>query len=390
MDVVVAFGTKPCTIKMAPLVKELEKRGHEVTILYTGQHWSPNMYSELFDDLELRHPDYDLKCGEDSRSLPQLTSLIISRSEKVLKKVKPDIVLTHGDTTTSLAVSQTAYMSLFPVGHIEAGLRTFSREPFPEQLNTRVTDASSDYFFAPTEMNARFLLNEGFPKDRIVVVGNTVVDVAKWAAKRKPDILKKYGLEKPLVYLSVHRRETTMDRKRFSGPFDAAREFDDVNFFVSMRPGTKKALVNFGMLNQLKKTSHIATSDSLSSYVETISMINQCEAILTDSGSMQEEAAALHIPCLTLRYVTDRPETVDSGANLLVGLKKGEVLDGLRRVLRDGALAKKMRSAKSPYGDGDSSMRIVRFLEKAHEGGNLIRFEKAVRSSNKSRSTTRI
>jgi UDP-N-acetylglucosamine 2-epimerase (non-hydrolysing) len=379
MRVVAAFGTKPCTIKMAPLVKELEKRGHETVILYTGQHFSPHMYQELFDDLELRHPDYDLKCGEDSKSLPQLTSLIISRAEKVLKEVKPDVVFTHGDTSTSLAVALASSLSVVPVGHVEAGLRTFSKEPFPEQLNTRVTDAASDIFFAPTEKNAQYLRNEGFPEKRISVVGNTVVDVAKWAAKRRPDVMKKYGLDGPMVYMSIHRRETTMDEKRFRGPFEAIMEMDEVDFFVSMRPGTRQALEKYNILPMLKKKKHIHIRDSLASYVETISLVNKCEAILTDSGSMQEEAAALHIPCLTARYVTDRPETVEAGSNILVGLKKAEVMAGLRKVLGDKKFRDKMKKVKSPYGEGDSSERIVKFTEKVMATGNTFRFEKGIR-----------
>jgi len=379
MKCVVAFGTKPCTIKMAPLVKELDRRGHDTKILYTGQHWSPNLYRELFDDLELRYPDYDLKCGEESRSLAQLTSRIISKSEEVLSSFKPDIVFTHGDTTTSLAVSLASCMSLVPVGHVEAGLRTFSKEPFPEQLNTRVSDAATDLYFAPTEKNAGFLRNEGFPKERIVIVGNTVVDIAKWAATRRPDVAKKYGLKHPLVYMSIHRRETTMDRARFKGPFDAILDMPDINFFVSMRPGTRQALERYGMLSRLQDADNIFLHDSIPSYVETISLINRCDVILTDSGSMQEEAAALHIPCLTARYVTDRPETVEAGSNLLVGLKKKDVMEGVESVLGDKKLANKMRKVKSPYGEGDSSKRIVDFVERMAKKGPLLSFEKEIR-----------
>ncbi|MEW5937929.1 MAG: UDP-N-acetylglucosamine 2-epimerase (non-hydrolyzing) [Candidatus Thermoplasmatota archaeon] len=376
----VAFGTKPCTIKMAPLVKELDRRGHDAKILYSGQHWSPNLYNELFDDLELRYPDYDLHCGEESRSLAQLTALILSRTEEVLLDLKPDIVLTHGDTTTSLAVSMASYMSMIPVGHVEAGLRTFSKEPFPEQLNTRVSDAASDLYFAPTEKNAQNLRNEGFPQDRIAVVGNTVVDIAKWAATKRPDVMKKYGLERPLVYLSIHRRETTMSKDRFRGPFEAAMAMEDVNFFVSMRPGTRQALEKYGMMHALMNAKNIYLHDSIPSYVETISLVNRCDAIITDSGSMQEEAAALHIPCLAARYVTDRPETVEAGCNLLVGLKKDEIIRAFRMVLETPEVAERMRAVPCPYGEGDTSKRIVDFVEHLGKEG-LWRFEKGIPQS---------
>jgi UDP-N-acetylglucosamine 2-epimerase (non-hydrolysing) len=379
MKALVAFGTKPCTIKMAPLVKELDRRGHDTRILYTGQHWSLNLYKELFDDLELRHPDFDLHCGEDSRSLPQLTSLIVKRTEEVFTQFRPDVVYVHGDTSTAMAVSLAASMSLVPVAHVEAGLRTFSKEPFPEQLNTRVADAASDVYFAPTTKNARFLQNEGFPKEKIFVVGNTVVDVAKWAAIKKSNVSKKYKLKHPLVYLSVHRRETTMDEKRFRGPFEAALAMKNVYFFVSLRPGTRSALEKYGMLDELLKAKNLIVRDSIPSYVETISLINQCDALLTDSGSMQEEASALHIPCLTLRYVTDRPETAEAGANVVVGLKKADIARHLKAVLFDGRTAARMRRARSPYGEGRTSEEIVRITERLMAKGDLIRFEKGVR-----------
>ncbi len=378
MKILAAFGTKPCTIKMAPLVKELDRRGHETKILYTGQHWSPNLYTELFDDLELRYPDYDLRCGEEVKSLAELTALIISRTETVLAEFKPDIILTHGDTTTSMSTSLAACICLVPVGHVEAGLRTFSKEPFPEQLNTRISDAASDLYFAPTDKNAKNLLNEGFPPERIAVVGNTVVDIAKWAATKKPDVMRKYGLERPTVYLSVHRRETTMNEKRFRGPFEAALEMTDINFFVSLRPGTRKALETYGMLDALMQAPNITVHDSIPSYVETISLINCCDAILTDSGSMQEEAAALHIPCLTARYVTDRPETVEGGGNRVVGLEKERIIEQLRMVVEDPVVSANMREAKSPYGEGDTSRRIVDFLEEITSIGPLLKFEKEI------------
>ena len=335
MKIVLAFGTKPCTIKMAPLVKECENRGHETHILYTGQHWSPNLFSELFDDLELRHPDFDLGCGEGSTSLIQLATNIMIKTENILNDVKPDIVFTHGDTTTSMAVSLSANMNLVPVGHVEAGLRTFSKEPFPEQLNTRVSDAASDIFFAPVKKNFQNLINEGFPEERIFLVGNTVIDVAKWAARQNPDIVEKYSLKKPLIYFSIHRRETTMDRERFTGPVEAIMELEEYNFFVSMRPGTRAALERYNLLSRLEEKAHISVFDSIPSYVETIGIIKQCDVILTDSGSMLEEAAGLHVPCLTARYVTDRPETVVTGSNIIAGLEKDTVIENIHKVMTD-------------------------------------------------------
>jgi UDP-N-acetylglucosamine 2-epimerase (non-hydrolysing) len=382
MRIVVAFGTKPCTIKMAPLVKEADRRGHETFILYSGQHWSPNLFTELFDDLELRHPDFNLCCGEESSTLTQLASNILLGTERILNQVKPDVVFTHGDTTTSMAVSLCSHINLVPVGHVEAGLRTFSREPFPEQLNTRISDASADIFFAPVEKNAQNLRNEGFPEDRIFLVGNTVIDVAKWAAKRNLDVAAKYGLKKPLVYFSIHRRETTMSKERFSGPVEAILEMDQYNYFISMRPGTRKALETYGFMDRLEKASNVIIVDSIPSYVEAINIMTSCDAILTDSGSMLEEAAGLHVPCLTARYVTDRPETVVTGSNIIAGLSKESIMENLQRVMGNPDIRNRMASAPSPYGEGDTSKQILDITEKLHAQGDLLRFEKTVSQKN--------
>ncbi len=382
MKIILAFGTKPCTIKMAPLVKECEARDHETFILYTGQHWSPNLYRELFDDLELRYPDFNLRCGEESYSLNQLATNIMMRTEHVLKEVQPDIILTHGDTTTSAAVSLCAHLCLVPVGHVEAGLRTFSREPFPEQLNTRISDAAADIFFAPVKKNALNLQNEGFPSDRIFTVGNTVIDIAKWAAGKSLDVITKYDLKKPLVYFSIHRRETTMDGERFSGPIEAILEMEEYNFFVSMRPGTRAALEKYGLLKELENTAHISVVDSIPSYVENINIMENCDAILTDSGSMPEEASALNIPILTARFVCDRPETVAAGCNMLVGLKKEDIISSLRRVMNNQEIRKKMSAVASPYGPGDTSGKILDIVEKLFKEGELLSFEKEISMKN--------
>jgi UDP-N-acetylglucosamine 2-epimerase (non-hydrolysing) len=292
------------------------------------------------------------------------------------------MVFTHGDTTTSMAVSLCAHMALVPVFHVEAGLRTYSREPFPEQLNTRVSDAASDVYLAPVERNAQNLVSEGLPRERIFVVGNTVIDIAKWAASKCTNVVRKYKLVKPLIYFSIHRRETTMDKARFSGPVEAMLEAEEYNFFVSMRPGTRAALERYGLLRDLEKADHVTIHDSIPSYIETIGILRHCDAILSDSGSMPEEASALHIPFMTARYVCDRPETIASGSNILVGLSKASVLDGMRKVMEDADFRAGMVKAPSPYGDGDASRKIADIAERLSAQGDLLRFEKEVTRKN--------
>lgn len=374
MKIIHAFGSRACAIKMAPLVKEGNRRGHRNIIVWSGQHYDDNLYLGMFADLELPLPDYDIKARGTSC---EIGAKILVEFEKICKKEKPDIVLTHGDTFTAMFFSQAAALALAPVGHVEAGLRTYSWEPFPEQICTKASDACSALFFAATEKNRADLLSEHAPEGRIFVVGNTVVDAALEHAKlamKKSAAVGRFGMEKPFVYWSCHRKENTLSAERMKGIFESLLEMTGTRFFCSVLPSTQMAAEKYGYLERLKAAKHITWEPCLPDYTDALRLMLESELVLTDSGGMQEECAALHIPCLTLRYVTDRPESVEAGANMCVGCEKEKIMQETMRLLSDAKERKRMKEAKNPYGDGKAAPRIFDIIERFN--GKMERWEK--------------
>lgn len=377
MKIIHAFGTRACAIKMAPLVHESIKRGHETIVLWSGQHYSPNLYSEVFDDLEIPRPKYDIVARGTSC---EIGAKILTETEKICRSEKPDVLLCHGDTFSSMFFALGAALTLTPVGHVEAGLRTNSWEPYPEQICTRASDACSSLFFAATERNKKSLLSEGQPKDRIFVVGNTIVDASlrhAAMAKEKSKILSKFNFKKPLVYWSVHRKENLLHEERMAGIFSSLLEMQDAHFFCSVLPSTQQAAERLGYAEKLSKAKHITWEPCLPKYTDALRILVESDLCLTDSGGLQEECCTLHVPCLTIRYVTDRPESVEVGANKCVGAEKENIMKEAREVLTNSAVRKKMKSAPNPYGDGKSSQRIMELLEKFN--GKFERWETRVR-----------
>ncbi|MCX8194980.1 MAG: UDP-N-acetylglucosamine 2-epimerase (non-hydrolyzing) [Candidatus Micrarchaeota archaeon] len=377
MKIIHAFGSRACAIKMAPLIKEGMARGHNNIVVWSGQHYDDNLYRDLFDDLEIPRPDYDI---EAKGTACEIGAKILVEFEKICKKEKPDIVLTHGDTFTAMFFSQAAALSLVPVGHVEAGLRTYSWEPFPEQICTKTSDACSALFFAPTEKNKKDLLSEHVPEDRIFVVGNSVVDAAlrhSELAKKKSRILERFKVKRPFVFWSCHRKENLLSEKRMRGIFDSLLELSEVNFFCSVLPSTQNAAEKYSYAPRLKAARHIYWEPCLPKYTDSLRLMLEADLVLTDSGGMQEECAALHIPCLTLRYVTDRPESVEAGANKCIGCEKENIMKEARLVLNNKEVADRMRRAKNPYGDGKTSQRIFDIIEKFE--GKMERWEKEIR-----------
>lgn len=373
MKIIHAFGSRACAIKMAPLVKEGMRRGHNNIIVWSGQHYDDNLYRDLFDDLEMPRPDYDIEAKGTSC---EMGAKIIVEFERICRKEKPDIVLTHGDTFTAMFFSQAAALSLTPVGHVEAGLRTYSWEPYPEQICTKTSDACSALFFAATEKNRRDLLLEHAPEDRIFVVGNSVVDAVfqhSELAKKKSRIQERFAIRHPFVFWSCHRKENLLSEKRMRGIFDSLLDMVDANFFCSVLPSTQIAAEKYGYAKKLKEAKHIIWEPCLPKYTDALRLMLESDLVLTDSGGMQEECAALHIPCLTLRYVTDRPESVEAGANRCVGCEKEKITYEARKLLADKSASEKMRAAKNPYGDGKASQQIFDIIEKFE--GKLDRWE---------------
>lgn len=370
MKIGILTGTRPDIIKMAPLYWEAKKRGHTPLLIHTGQHYSNHLYEGVYASMELPTPTHKLETGECASPAQSVGKMMLAVDGLLREKEKPDILLVHGDTLTSLAGALAAYLNIVPVGHVEAGLRTFSREPFPEQLDTRGSDAASDLFFAPTELNKRNLLNEGFSKERVFVTGNTSVDTAIWAAKKPneeaPGFFASHRIDfsKPTIYFSIHRRETTMSRQRFLAAASAAFSLSEKGYCVvwSIRPGTKAALKEYGLQNELKKYPNLHPIEEIPSYSHIVHLMQKCRFVCTDSGSMQEETAALHVPCITVRFVTDRPESVQAGCNVLAPPKDAaSILQAAEYVENNHP---KMSSAKNPYGEGNSAALIFDAIEK--------------------------
>ena len=368
MKIGILTGTRPDIIKMAPIYWEAKRRGHEAVLIHSGQHYSDHLFGGVYESMGLPLPDHRFDLGE-CRTPAQSVARMILAVDKLLGTEKDfDIMLTHGDTMTAMAGSLAAYLNLVPVGHVEAGLRTFSREPFPEQLDTRCADAASDLYFAATKTNERNLRSEGFAQERVYTVGNTVVDAAVWAAKRGESgksFFHSHGIDfsKPTIYYSIHRRETTLSRERFTAAALGAVELARKGYCVvwSVRPGTKTAIKSFGLEPKVKSVPGLHMIEEIPSYPHIMFLMSRCRFVCTDSGSMQEEACALHIPCITVRYVTDRPESVEAGANILAHPDSADTIAKAADFVEKNHA--KMAKAKNPYGEGNSSKLILDAVE---------------------------
>lgn len=418
MKICLVTGTRPDIIKMAPLYWEARKRGHEVVVAHAAQHYPYHLFEGSYRDMAMPFPpDYvvhsslvkkaavhgsraahfldskfsgggaykklEALAGSigDTRPSPAktLSSIVTDFTKLFSGKLKnADIVLVHGDTLTCAGAALAAHLSLVPVGHVEAGLRTFSREPFPEQTCTRTADACSDLHFAATALNKRNLLNEGFRKERIFVAGNTVVDAAQWAARKgaaSKQFFEKLGINfsLPFAYFSCHRRETLLHEARFKAIAESAVEMGRRGMQVlwSVRPGTFFALKSFGLLERMRSAENVLLASDIPNYSDIMFFMSKCSFVVTDSGSMQEESAALHVPCVTLRYVTDRPESVEAGVNVLAPpTSVSSIMRKVDFVLNNGG---EMRRKKNPYGDGKSSAKILGAIESFE--GRLIQWE---------------
>lgn len=377
MKILTSIGTRPELIKMAPLIKEIERRGHQLVFVWTGQHYDYELYEGLIEDLEIKKPEYELNA---KGHLTEIGAKILVELKKVLDNEKPDIVLVHGDTLSAKFSALSSALSLYPVGHVEAGLRTGSWEPFPEQIDTRTVDAASSLYFAPIEKNVKNLLNEGHPPERIHLVGNTIVDAVKTYSKKNPKLRDQLGIprDRPFIYFTVHRKENTMSPERMKGIFDAILEMKDYTILVSVLPGTYNAAKKYGYLEKLQKAEHIIWKyPSFEKYSDVLSLLKEADLLLTDSGGLQEEGVSLNVPVLTLRYVTDRPETIEVGANKCIGFKKEDIIRESKRVIEDPEVRERMVNAPNPYGDGTSSKKIVDILEQFE--GRFHRWESEVK-----------
>ncbi len=375
MKIATILGTRPEIIKMAPVIAEINKRGISQIVLHTGQHYDEEMSDAFFRDLEIPAPDYNIQVGSGSHA--NQTALMMQGIEKILLEEKPDIVLVQGDTNAVIAGAIVCAKLHIAVGHVEAGLRSFDTT-MPEEINRRVADVCTSLYFIPTEESAINLLAEGYNRNNLFITGNTVVD----ACFRHLEIAKKRGFaEKSLANLDIenmdniltltmHRAENVDVKERVTSIIGALKELDDMNIVFPIHPRTKHTLENFGLFDELNDLEHVHIIKPIG-YLDFLLLTSKSTLILTDSGGLQEEAITLDVPALTLRYNTERPETVTAGGNILVGSDKDVILENANKILNDEEFADKMKNAVNPYGDGDAAEKTVDAIEKAYSEGVL-------------------
>ncbi|MBE6285666.1 MAG: UDP-N-acetylglucosamine 2-epimerase (non-hydrolyzing) [Bacteroidales bacterium] len=379
--VMLVFGTRPEAIKMAPLVKEFQKypETFKTVVCVTGQH--RQMLDQVLKLFEIT-PDYDLNIMKQGQDLYDVTARVLTGMRDVLKEAQPDVVLVHGDTTTSTAAALAAFYQQIPVGHVEAGLRTHNiYSPWPEEMNRQITGRIATYNFAPTPLSKANLLREAVAEESIAVTGNTVIDALHLVvnklkedtvlAKEQDAILLSAGYDvnrlangKKLVLITGHRRENFGDGfiRMVTAMKDLSEKYPDVDFVYPMHlnPNVRKPIhevfgedltrPNFFFIEPLQ-------------YLEFVHLMSKSAIVLTDSGGIQEEAPGLGKPVLVMRDTTERPEALEAGTVKLVGTDYNKIMSEVSQLLDDAAYYDKMSKAVNPYGDGLACGRIVETLK---------------------------
>ena len=357
IKVMTIFGTRPEAIKMAPLVKELEKREEiDSIVCVTAQH--RQMLDQVLDTFNIT-PDYDLNIMKQGQTLIDITTRALQSLSEVISKVNPNIVLVHGDTTTTLSASLAAFYNQVAVGHVEAGLRTYDKySPFPEEVNRQVTGIIADMHFAPTEVSKSNLLREGKKEETIYTTGNTAIDALKTTVKEDycHSIFDKIGNDK-MILLTAHRRENLGEpmKNMFRAIKRIIEEFDDIQvvYPVHLNPLVREAANE--VLGNNSKVHLIEPLEVLDFH----NFLNKSYIIMTDSGGIQEEAPSLGKPVLVLRDTTERPEGVNAGTLKLAGTDEDTIYKLTKELLTDKNKYNKMSKASNPYGDGLASKYIV-------------------------------
>lgn len=376
------FGTRPEAIKMAPLVKEFQKYPEDIEtiVCVTGQH--REMLDQVLDLFEIT-PDYDLNIMKQGQDLYDVTARVLTGMRDVLKEANPDVVLVHGDTTTSTAAAMAAFYQQIPVGHVEAGLRTHNiYSPWPEEMNRQITGRIATYDFAPTPLSRRNLLDENVAEEKIIVTGNTVIDALYWVVdkiKKDPVLsdnlageLKAAGYDtcrlkdgRRLVLITGHRRENFGDGfiNMCNAIKDLTKKYPEVDFVYPMHlnPNVRKPIHEvFG--EDLSNLGNMFFIEPLS-YLPFVFLMEKADIVLTDSGGIQEEAPGLGKPVLVMRDTTERPEALSAGTVRLVGTDYNKILNEVSDLLDNPDHYEAMSKAVNPYGDGLACHRIVENLK---------------------------
>ena len=379
--VLLVFGTRPEAIKMAPLVKELQKQKEriETVVCVTGQH--REMLDQVLEIFDIK-PDYDLNIMKRGQDLYDVTARVLTGMREVLKEINPDIVLVHGDTTTSTAAALAAFYQQIPVGHVEAGLRTHNiYSPWPEEMNRLLTGRLATYHFSPTPLSRNNLIKESINDRNIIVTGNTVIDALYWVVDKIKNnkeldnelesVLSKAGYDvnrldngKKLVLITGHRRENFGDGfiNMCTAIKDLTVKYPNVDFVYPMHlnPNVRKPIHEvFGEdLSGLKNMFFIEPLE----YLSFVYLMEKSSIVLTDSGGIQEEAPGLGKPVLVMLDTTERPEALDAGTVKLVGTDYNKIVNEVSSLIDDKTAYEKMSKAVNPYGDGLACRRIVNAL----------------------------
>ena len=370
--ILLVFGTRPEAIKMCPLVKEFQKypNDFETVVCVTGQH--REMLDQVLEIFGVR-PDYDLNIMKQGQDLYDVTARVLTGMRDVLDEVKPDVVLVHGDTTTSMAAAMAAFYRQIPVGHVEAGLRTHNLySPWPEEMNRQVTGRIAEYDFAPTPLSRQNPLDEGVPEERITVTGNTVIDALHWVVEnvlakgyqpKDPSVASLLQDDRRKVLITGHRRENFGEGfiSMCTAIRDLARKYPEVDFVYPMHlnPNVRKPIRQVFGDHPAENLHFIEPLD----YLDFVYLMSRSYIVLTDSGGIQEEAPGLGKPVLVMRDTTERPEALEAGTVKLVGTDYERIVTKVSNLLDDPACYQAMSHAVNPYGDGKACPRIVEKLK---------------------------
>lgn len=360
MKVLVVFGTRPEAIKMCPLIKELKKhKDIQTHVCLTGQH--KEMLNQVMNVFELSC-DYNLSIMKEKQTLSSVTISVLEGIDKILKDERPDIVLVHGDTTSAFSAGLASFYNSIPVGHVEAGLRTYNiNSPFPEEFNRQAVDLFTDLYFAPTASARNQLINEGKNPNRVFITGNTVIDALRTTVRDNYyNENLEWASDSKLILLTAHRRENI--GVPMENIFSAVNRIVNDNYNVKIiYPIHKNPLVREIADKCLIKSDRIRVIEPLD-VLDFHNFMNKSFLILTDSGGIQEEAPSLGKPVLVMRNSTERPEGLEAGTLKLVGTDENKIYYETMRLLADKKAYEKMSNASNPYGDGHSSERIVSCL----------------------------
>jgi UDP-N-acetylglucosamine 2-epimerase (non-hydrolysing) len=373
LNIMIVTGTRPELVKMCGILR-LAAKDPEITLtfVHSGQHYDDTLFGVFLRDLELPNPDYNIEVGSAPNAVQ--TANIILKLYEIVQKVRPDVILSQGDTNTVFAAALTAFKTDIPFGHVEAGIRSFDWH-MPEEINRVLTSTCALLNFAPTPLAATNLVSAGVPPSRIFVVGNPVVDAVLQnleLAQRKSIIDKTLGIKpgEKIIVVTAHRPSNVDTKENFEHIIQGLSLVEGARVIFPIHPRSRARIKEFNLEEQVRQIKHIKLIEPLG-YLDFLKLMSLASFFVTDSGGMQEEAVALKKPCLTLRENTERPETIETGGNVLVGNDPAKIQGFITKLLNDPAFYASMCPKNNPFGDGTSSQQMLAILKEHAKKGQL-------------------